>query len=465
MTRTHTRHKRIADMTDTERDTIRQQARRKRRGIDPGPGAQSFWEDQRLTLDEAMAFSRHAIQMYGERYPDWTISFSGGKDSTATLALLFHLLHAGQVPRPRSVTVLYSDTRMELPSLAIAAREVLAAVAAHGWQTQIVEPPLEDRFFVRMLGMGYPPPHSNLRYCTDLLKLKPMHTAVQETYRQLGRKFLAFTGYRLNESVIRDQRIANVCNSKSGECGQGAMVATVQTTAEKAGIVQYEDSGQPKWMFTRSPASHPMDVLCPILPWRVCHVTDVLAFFAPSWGIPTRNVLETYGWMKEGDTIEGRTGCYCCPVAGNGDPVLRRLVKLDHWNYLEPLLQLREVYIELAKRKNRLTKTGERNADGKLSANFNRDGPLLFEARHWGLAEIKRIQDEVNARAAAAGRPGLTIITADEEAEILRLIAAGTYPEKWSAADYRGTDLFDRMMGETEDGMEVWQPVLAGLHV
>jgi DNA sulfur modification protein DndC len=462
-----TTKKKHKHMSEAEIESVRQQSRKKRRRIDPGPGAISYWEDQRLTFADALEMTAQTIDQYGSQYPHWTISFSGGKDSTTTLAVIWHLIETGRIAAPESITVLYSDTRMELPSLAIAAREVLATVAERGWQTRIVEPPLEDRFFVRMLGWGYPPPHTHLRYCTDMLKLKPMQAAVNETYRQLGQKFLALTGYRLGESAIRDQRIALVCNSKNGECGQGSIVASVQETAQRAGIVQYEESNQPRYMFTRSPTSHPMDVLCPILPWRVCHITDVLAFFAPAWGIPTQHVLETYGWTGNGDhdTLEGRTGCYCCPVAGNGDPVLRRLVKFDHWNHLEPLLQLREVYIELAKRKNRLTKTGERNADGRLSANFNRDGPILFEARYWGLSEIKRIQAEVNARAEAEGKPGLTIITEEEEQEIIRLIEAETYPEKWSGSDYKGTDLFDRMMGETEDGMEVWQPVLAGLQI
>jgi hypothetical protein len=49
------------------------------------------------------------------------VAWSGGKDSTATLTLLIHLIDAGELPQPEALYVFYADTRQELPPLQAAA--------------------------------------------------------------------------------------------------------------------------------------------------------------------------------------------------------------------------------------------------------------------------------------------------------------------------------------------------------
>ena len=77
----------------------------------------SLWESDRLTLSDSLAMTSASLAAYGERYRHWAIAFSGGKDSSTAVTVVAHLLAAGDVPRPESLTVLYADTRMELPPL------------------------------------------------------------------------------------------------------------------------------------------------------------------------------------------------------------------------------------------------------------------------------------------------------------------------------------------------------------
>lgn len=422
----------------------------------------SLFDDERLTLRDAIDMAAGSMAYYIDQYPAVSVAFSGGKDSTTALTILLHLIATGRVPRPERLHVLLANTRIELPVLHLAALEIIRVVREMGYTAQVVEPPLNDRFFVRMFGFGYPPPHNGFRWCTGLLKIKPMLVALQETRGQIGQRFLTLTGMRIGESVMRDQRIALACNSKDGECGQGALLADAQEKAKKsqAMLAMYEDE-KPSFLFTRTPDSEPSDVLSPILHFRVCHVADWLSFEAPSYGFPTHRVLEAYGaGIGDSEPLEARTGCIACPVAGNGDPVLVKYTKMPGWEYLAPLLKLRDLYIELSSRKHRLKKSGERNKDGRLSSRPNRDGPLMFESRQWGMEQVLAIQGEVNEGARAVGRPELVLISPEEEKRIIELIEAETWPGKWSGDDLRGDALVDLVVGEG-----LVQPILKGLTI
>lgn len=424
----------------------------------------SLFENERLTINEAIELTIQSLTYYITQYPLVSVAFSGGKDSTSLLTLIMALIETGRIPRPERLHVLLANTRIELPLLHLAALEMIKIVRERGYTAEVVEPPVDDRFFVRMFGFGYPPSHNGFRWCTGLLKLKPMWSALQKTRHDAGKKFLTLTGMRIGESAMRDARIVMACNSKDGECGQGAILAEAQEKARKSGdqFGLYESSpAELSYLFTRTPDSEPSDVLSPLLHWRVCHVGDWLAFEAPSYGFPTHRVLEAYGaGIGDSEPLEARTGCIACPVAGNGDPVLVKSTRMPGWEYLRPLLRLRDLYIELSKQKHRLKKNGERNKDGKLSSRPNRDGPLLFESRLWGTERVLEIQEEVNTGARAAGQPELILISPEDYARIMELIEAETWPQKWSGDDLRGDMLVDRVVGEG-----LVQPILAGLKI
>jgi DNA sulfur modification protein DndC len=96
------------------------------------------------------------------------------------------------------------------------------------------------------------------------------------------------------------------------------------------------------------------------------------------------------------------------------------------------------LYRELRRFQHRPQKFGETNAGGQLSSHPNRKGPLTMDARRYGLSVVLGVQDEVNAAARDQGRPEIDLISADEQARIEELIAANTWPNKWTGDELRG---------------------------
>ena len=397
--------------------------------------AQSLFEGARMTQREALELTAQSLAAYGERYSHWAVAYSGGKDSTATVTAVAQLLAEGRVPKPQSLTVLFADTRMELPPLYAAAQKILLELDARGIRTQTVLPELDDRFFVYMFGRGVPPPKNRFRWCTPQLKIEPMLAALKSLREQAGQKLLMLTGVRIGESAARDARIILSCSRDGAECGQG-------------------------WYQESTPEAI-ADTLAPLLHWRLCHVSDWLAINAPDDGFSTMDVLSVYGVdpnFQEGSAIEigGRTGCVGCNLASQ-DWALDRILKLPAWAYLAPFKRLRPLYAELTQAKNRLRKGMEKRADGSLVLNPGRLGPLTMEARHYGLSEVLSIQDEINEAAREEGRPQVSLINAEEQARILALIEANTWPNRWTGEEEIGDALTDRILRNGQV-----QPLLGG---
>lgn len=368
-----------------------------------------------MTMQEAIRLTVQSLQAYGTRYRHWCIAYSGGKDSSATVTLIAHLIKTNQIPAPKSLIVLYADTRMELPPLQMSAIGILEELKIRGIETRVVLPALDHRFFVYMFGRGVPPPSNVFRWCTPKLKVHPMLKTLQDRYDEVGEKFLTLTGVRLGESAARDQRIALSCSRDGAECGQG-------------------------W-FLESTPEQISDTLSPLIHWRVCHVWDWLMFYAPDLGFPTINIAESYGG-DEAQEVNARTGCVGCNLVDE-DRALEMVLRLPRWQYLQPLKGLRPLYRELKEPQYRLRKIGERNKDGSLAAKQGRLGPLTLEARQYGLAKVLEIQNEINAVARSQGRPFLSLINSDEQARIEELIAANTWPQKWDGTEILGSEVYE----------------------
>lgn len=163
---------------------------------------QTLFDGARLGMNEAMEMTLSSIQAYGDRFSHWAVAWSGGKDSTATLTYLIHLLDSGQLKRPERLTVFFADTRMELPPLYFAAREIMQCLKSRGVTVQEVMAPVDKRFFVYMLGRGVPPPNNaTFRWCTRQIKVEPMHRALADEVAALREKVLMITGVREGEEI------------------------------------------------------------------------------------------------------------------------------------------------------------------------------------------------------------------------------------------------------------------------
>jgi len=398
---------------------------------------QSFFDNTSASLNESIERSLASIATYGQRYSQWCIAYSGGKDSTATVTFVAWAIKHNLVPPPEALFVLYSDTRLELAPLQQNAIRLLSELQNEGINTKVVMPAMNDRFFVYMLGYGVPPSSNSFRWCTPRLKIEPMAAALYEIacnakygemiwnkryqkfqYSGFGKdKILTITGVRLGESASRDTRITLSCSRDSGECGQG-------------------------WMQTQSPQAV-TDTLAPLLHWRLCHIYDWLYFENERHGYDVSAIADIYG---EDDI---RTGCIGCPLTSR-DTALERLVKRPQWQYLQPLLELKPLYQKLKLAKNRLRKSEpEIRSDGTLSLNVQRLGPLSMKARAYGLEQVLGIQQ----------RARVDLINAEEEQRILELWAENAWPRKRDGNEITGDVLIDALT-VTALGDVVRQPLL-----
>jgi DNA sulfur modification protein DndC len=373
-----------------------------------------FEGTRRLQMNESIELTIRSLQAYGPTHKHWAIAWSGGKDSTATLTLVVYLIQSGKVAKPESLTVLFADTRLELVPLMAAAHDIMDNLRELGIDVRVVMAPLDERFFVYLLGRGVPPPNNGtLRWCTAQIKIEPMEAELRRLFGEKGEKVLMLTGVRQGESAMRDQRIVMSCGKDGAECGQGWYQETLPTSL--------------------------CDTLAPLLHWRVCHIWEWLRNWAPQaefgdWS--TKMVAEAYGG-DEAEEKNARTGCMGCPLASK-DVALENLVQRPQWAYLAPLLRLKPLYRWLRLPTQRLRQPGgERKKDGTLTANQQRMGPLTMEARLAALDKVLSIQAEVNAAAAELRRPPVDILNSEEENRIRELIALNTWPQKWTGNEPR----------------------------
>lgn len=262
----------------------------------------TLFGNEKITIAEAQDLTVQSLNEYGPNHDHWVIAWSGGKDSTCTMTLILYLIKSGQVKAPKKLTVLYADTRMELPPLAISAQNMIAQIRQIDdfpceLEVETVMAPLDKRYFVYMFGRGVPPPNNNtLRWCTPSLKVLPMQLRVEEEFFRLNpglknvdkkdwpadvHKPLMITGVRLGESAIRDGRIAMSCTKNGAECGQGWYQHTIPGTITST--------------------------LAPITHWRVCTVWDWLKIYAPMpevGGWDTEMLAEAYGANKDDEQFQ-----------------------------------------------------------------------------------------------------------------------------------------------------------------
>lgn len=145
-------------------------------------------------------------------YP-WVIGYSGGKDSTATLQVVWTAIE--QLPpeqRTKKVFVISTNTLVETPMIVdhtgqtidllnVAAVQKNMPFAAHK-----LSPVLDDTFWVNLIGRGYPAPTSIFRWCTERLKINPSNHFILTKVAEYGEVVLVL-GSRRGESITRDQVI------------------------------------------------------------------------------------------------------------------------------------------------------------------------------------------------------------------------------------------------------------------
>ncbi len=146
----------------------------------------------------------------------WIIGFSGGKDSTALLTLVWIALlkikneKLGNIDRP--VHVVCNDTLVENPIIEEYITDVLVSINKAAKEQKLpitvkkTTPQLEDTFWSCVIGKGYPVPNNAFRYCTEKMKIKPTSTFITDHVVADGEAIILI-GTRLAESQQRARSI------------------------------------------------------------------------------------------------------------------------------------------------------------------------------------------------------------------------------------------------------------------
>jgi hypothetical protein len=176
----------------------------------------------RMVHEEAVELTLQSLRAYWSQHQHVAVAWSGGKDSTATLTLLIHLIDAGELPQPERAVRLLCRHAAGAAADPGAAELIMAKLRERNWiEVIVVRAPIDKRFMVYILGRGVPPPNNNtLRWCTRQIKVEPMAAALEAAIAELPGTALMITGVREGESAVRDGG-SHVCSKDGAECGQG----------------------------------------------------------------------------------------------------------------------------------------------------------------------------------------------------------------------------------------------------
>ena len=157
----------------------------------------------------------HEMQIvYKNDKRPWMIGYSGGKDSTLLVCLVFEMLkRLPKKERDKKVYIVSSDTMVENPIVKNYMHKMSKMIGEAGEEYNIVSdmiyPKAEDTFWSKVIGLGYPTPEPpGFRWCTDRLKIKPMNEYTLNTIKKNG-EIVILLGVRKAESSNRAKSITN----------------------------------------------------------------------------------------------------------------------------------------------------------------------------------------------------------------------------------------------------------------
>ena len=259
----------------------------------------------------------------GDNRP-WVIGYSGGKDSTTALQLVWNALKAlPQELRKKPVYVISSDTLVETPMIVdyvdrtLDQINVSAKAAGLPISSHKVIPETNDTFWVNLIGRGYPVPSTQFRWCTERLKISPANAFILDRVAEFGEVVMVL-GVRSAESSTRAQ---------------------VMSLHKISGSYLSRHSTLPKAF-----------VYTPIEPFTVDDVWTYLLQVPSPWGGNNRDLVTLYRNAQAGecplvvDTTtpscgNSRFGCWVCTVV-NRDASMEAMVENGE-EWLEPLLEFR----------------------------------------------------------------------------------------------------------------------------
>lgn len=401
------------------------------------------------------ALSEEIQELYASDDVPWIIGYSGGKDSTATLQLIWMAL-TGLPPerRTKAVHIISTDTLVENPVVAAWVTRSLDAMGAAAVTQEMpikphrLTPRLEDSFWVNLIGRGYPAPRHKFRWCTERLKIKPSNRFILNVVKASGEAILVL-GSRKAESI---RRSANMTKHERGRVRD-----RLSPNASLPGTLVYtpiEDwTNDDVWMFLTQCGN----------PWGYNNA-DLLGMYAGASADGECPLVVDTSTPSCGDS---RFGCWVCTLVEK-DKSMSAMIQNDaEKEWMLPLLKLRN------KLDFRNMDEGDEESSDRNLRDFRRmsgaihtmkngrviPGPYLQSAREDWLRELLSAQIWIRRHGPKDVR-SIELITLEELQEIRRIWVVDKHEmedslpriyEELTGEKYPGPRLDDSMAIHAED--------------
>jgi DNA sulfur modification protein DndC len=307
----------------------------------------------------------------------WILGFSGGKDSTMLLQVVWLALKKiDPILRSRHIYVVCNDTLVENPKIAkfihVTLDNIQKAAAEQELPITVQQttPRLENTFWVNLIGKGYPAPNNSLRWCTDRLKIDPTTQFIKSKISEVGEAIILL-GTRSDES---SSRARNINNSK------------IHIDSERL----------------RKHVLPNAYVFAPIKDVLTDELWPYLLQVNPPWGGTHRDLVTLYRNATGGDCPlvldtttpscgQSRFGCWVCTVVKRDKSMEAMVDNGEEW--MEPLVGFRDMLFDT--RNLRDWRQTWRRQQTEEDANEDNWGPYLPDKRAHILTELLKAQKEV----------------------------------------------------------------------
>ncbi|MEJ8799223.1 DNA phosphorothioation system sulfurtransferase DndC [Trinickia caryophylli] len=367
----------------------------------------------------------------------WIVGYSGGKDSTASLQLIWNAIAAlPKEQRRKDVHVISTDTLVENPVIAawvensllcmkLAAAKQNLPIKAHR-----LTPSMENRFWVNLIGKGYPAPRPKFRWCTDRLKISASTEFIQNLSESSGEAILVL-GQRRGESQARDKVLDH-----------------------------YSGSTRDRLSRNKDPKLARVWVYLPIETWSSDDVWEYIITEPNPWGVDNQELFAIYrGATADSECPvvvdkstpscgDSRFGCYVCTMVTQDKSMQAMIQNDEQKRWMQPILDYRNAYLAVDDRELR----DFRRMNGRLTV-FKGSlvhGPYKQAYRAELLEQLLRTQKAVQEAARSQGGEAIELISMDELDEIRRI-----WVEKKREIDDLVPEIFERVYGRSYPGREV----------
>lgn len=343
----------------------------------------------------------------------WVIGYSGGKDSTATLQLVWYALEklsSAQLKKP--VHVINTDTRVESPVISRWAKKSLDVLEKMSdekgmpFQIHILKPKADNTFWVNLLGRGYPFPRKKLRWCTDRLKIQPVNSFIKEKIAEHGEIILVI-GTRKAESASRAKSMAKLEKMRVRE-----LLSPNPTMANEL-------------------------VFSPLEDWTDDDVWVYLMQYKNPWGYSNKELITIYRgasadhecpMMVEKDLPscgKSRFGCWVCTMVERDKSMEAMIANDDEKAWMTPLLEFRN---EFGNEEEDRERRSFRKMNGVLQGSYERlyHGPYKKEVREQWIRKLLTIQKNLNENC-PQDFESIELISDEELREIRRIWVYGKH--------------------------------------